>query len=329
MLILDRDDVKQALPMEEVIMAMKVAFSALSTGEAIVPKRIHLSIPTHEGLSLFMPAYLRTAKYQALVVKTVSVFSKNADLFLPLIHAMVLVLEAHTGRPLALIEGSSLTAIRTGAASGAATDLLARPSSKTAAIFGAGVQGRKQLEAICTVRPITRVFVYDTQEAAAELFIQEMSGLGPVPSDLRKAEDPQEACSDADIICCATTSSTPVFADQHLKPGVHINAVGSFTPEMQEIPSATVERATVFVDFRSSALTEAGDILQPIQAGRIGADHIHAELGEVILGDKSGRLGDDQITFFKSVGVAVQDAAAAQLALQNARKMGLGQNVDI
>lgn len=329
MLILSKNDILRALPMYEMIEATKAAFAALSSGQADVPQRIHLSIPPHEGMSLFMPAYLYYQSQEALAVKIASVFPHNSSQDLPLIHATVLVIEADTGRPQAILEGSLLTAIRTGAASGAATDLLARPSSKTAAIFGAGVQGRKQLEAISTVRPITRVFVYDTQEAAAELFIQEMSGLGPVPSDLRKAEDPQEACSDADIICCATTSSTPVFADQHLKPGVHINAVGSFTPEMQEIPSATVERATVFVDFRSSALTEAGDILQPIQAGRIGADHIHAELGEVILGDKSGRLGDDQITFFKSVGVAVQDAAAAQLALQNARKMGLGQNVDI
>jgi ornithine cyclodeaminase len=228
-----------------------------------------------------------------------------------------------------LLEGASLTAIRTGAASGAATDILARPDSQVAGIFGAGVQSRTQLEAICSIRPIQKVLVFDPRQDQVEEFIQDMAGLGPIPTDLQPASDPQEAVSQADIICCATSSSTPVFADRDLKSGVHINGVGSYTPEMQEVPPETVKRAALFIDSRPAALSEAGDIIQPINDGQITKEHIQAELGEIVLGIESGRTSTDQITFFKSVGNAVQDAAAAQLALENAKKMGLGTNVRI
>jgi ornithine cyclodeaminase len=260
-----------------------------------------------------MPAYFQHEAGEALTVKIVSVFPHNLDRDLPLIHAAVMVMQADTGQPVALIEGASLTAIRTGAASGAATDILARPDSQVAGIFGAGVQSRTQLEAICSIRSIRKAMIYDPRQDQVEKFIQEMAGRGPIPRDLVPASDPQEAVSQADVICCATTSTTPVFNDHHLKPGVHINGVGSYTPEMQEIPPKTVQRSALIVDSRQAALSEAGDIIQPIEA--------------IILGDKPGRVDANQITFFKSVGNAVQDAAAAQLALQNARKMGLGQNV--
>jgi ornithine cyclodeaminase len=171
--------------------------------------------------------------------------------------------------------------------------------------------------------------IYDLRPEQVEKFIREMAGYGPIPTDLRPANEPQEAISQADIICCATTSTAPVFDDHHLKFGVHINGVGSYTPEMQEIPPETVQRAALFVDSRQAALSEAGDIIQPIKADLINAEHIQAELGEIVLGDKPGRIDANQITFFKSVGNAVQDAAAAQLAMNNAQKMGLGQNVSL
>jgi ornithine cyclodeaminase len=329
MLILSKEEVRQALPMSEMITATKDAFAALSSGKAEVPLRGHLSIPPHEGTTLFMPAYLQHDTGEALAVKTVSIFPHNLDRNLPLIHAAVLVLEADTGRPMALLEGGALTAIRTGAVSGAATDFLARSDSQVVGIFGAGVQSRTQLEAVCNTRPIQKVFVYDPQINLGEIFIQEMAGQGTIPSDLSLAKDPQEAVSKADVICCATTSNTPVFNDQHLKAGVHINGVGSYTPDMQEIPPETIQRSLLVVDSRQAALSEAGDIIKPIEEGRITAEHIQAELGEIILGDKPGRGDAKQITFFKSVGNAVQDAAAAQLALHNAQKMGLGQNIPL
>lgn len=315
--------------MAETIAAMKHAYASFSSGKAEVPLRSRISIAPHDGSSLFMPAYLQHEAGEALAVKIVSIFPHNPTRDLPLIHAAVLVLEADTGRVLALLEGGMLTAIRTGAASGAATDLLARSESQVAAIFGAGVQSRTQLEAICTVRSIKTIWVYDPDQERLADFIQEKSGLGPIPSDMRSAGNPQQAVSQADIICCATTSPTPVFNDQDLKPGVHINGVGSYTPEMQEIPSKTVYRAVVVVDSRQAAMSEAGDIIQPIQEGRITEAHIYAELGEALTGDIPGRVDPNQITFFKSVGIAVQDAAAAQLALHNAQKMGLGRKVPL
>ena len=329
MLILDANDVRRALPMAETVAAMKRAFASFSAGTAEVPLRSHLPIPPHEGRSLFMPAYLRDETGEALAVKIVSIFPHNLERDLPLIHAAVLVLEANSGRVMALLEGGALTAIRTGAASGAATDLLARSDCQVAAIFGAGVQSRTQLEAICTVRSINTIWVYDPDQERVADFIQEKSGLDPIPSDMRSAGNPQQAVSQADIICCATTSPTPVFNDQDLKAGVHINGVGSYTQEMQEVPSETVQHAQVIVDSRQATMSEAGDILQPIQEGLFTKEDIHAELGEILAGKKPGRTDSNQITFFKSVGIAVQDAAAAQLALHNAQKMGLGRKVPL
>lgn len=328
MLVLTADDVRKALPMREAIEAVKLAYAAVSDGRVEMPLRSRLPVSPHDALSLFMPAYARSDEGEALAVKVVSLFPQNPSRGLAYIQAAVLVLEPDTGRALALLEGGSLTAIRTGAASGAGADVLARADSKVVAIFGAGVQGRTQLEAACSVRPIERAWIFDADSGRAAAFAAEMAGLAPIPSDLRVAGSPAEALREADIVCTATTSRTPVFADGDLKSGAHISAVGSYTPDMQEIPPGTVKRALVVVDARSAALVESGDLIQPIQAGVFGADHVHAELGEIVLGRKSGRSSPAQITYFKSVGIAAQDVMVAQLAVQNARRLGLGQNVD-
>ncbi len=327
MKILTASEVRQALPMSQAIEAMKRAYAALSDGRAEVPLRARLSIPPHEAVSLFMPAYVQSEDGEALAVKAVSVFPHNPERGEPLIYAAVLVLQPDSGRPLALLEGGSLTAIRTGAGSGAAIDLLARAESRVVAIFGAGTQGRTQLEAACTVRRIETAWVYDPNRERAQAFVAEMAGRGPVPRDLRIAESPSQALTEADIICTATTSSTPVFDDADLKPGAHISAIGAYTPEMQEIPAATVTRARVVVDSRQAVLAEAGDLIQPMQQGLFDESHIYAELGEIVLGRKAGRQSPEEITLFKSVGVAVQDAFAAQVALRNADTMGIGQVV--
>jgi ornithine cyclodeaminase len=328
MLILTASDVRKALPMAETIAAMKAGYTALSSGQAEVPLRARLPVPPQEGVSLFMPAFVDDEGGQALAVKIVSVFPHNPDKGLPLIHAAVIVMDAETGEVLALLEGGSLTAIRTGAGAGAATDVLARKDSQIAAIFGAGVQARTQLEAVCTVRQIETAWVYDPNPDQAEKFIAEMAGQGPIPQDLRPAASPKEAVQDADIISAATTATAPVFEAADLKPGVHINAVGSYTPEMQEIPAQAILQAYAVVDSRSATLAETGDLIQPIQQGLFTEEHIQAELGEILLGKKPGRRDAQQITYFKSVGVAVQDAMAGRLALENAKKLGLGQTVD-
>jgi ornithine cyclodeaminase len=274
-----------------------------------------------------MPAYL--SRSGEFAVKIVSVHPHNSDRGLPTIHALVVALDAATGRPLALLEGGSLTAIRTGAASGAATDLLARPDARTVAVFGSGVQARTQLEAVSTVRSIQRAWVYSLDAPGARAFVQEMAGRGPIPDELTIAETPQAAVQQADIICTATTSSTPVFQGGDLQPGTHINAIGAFTPAMQEVDTETVRRSLVVVDSREAAMAEAGDLIIPIQQGAISADWIRAEIGEIVAGVKPGRTNPEQITLFKSVGVAVQDAAAAARALQRAQEEGLGQVVDV
>ena len=328
MLILTADEVRQALPMRQAIAAMKDAYASLSNGTAIVPLRTRLQIPSHDALSLFMPAYMKSDSGEALAIKVVSLYPGNPARALAYIQAAVLVLESDTGRAIALLEGSTLTAIRTGAGSGAAIDLLARKDSKVVAVFGAGTQGRTQLEAACAVRNIETVFIFNPTPEKARVFAEEMAGHNSIPIDIRVANTPHEAIEHADIICTATTSSTPIFDDLDIKPGVHISAVGAYTPQMQEVPVETVARARVVVDSYVTVMEEAGDIVHAIQAGAIQESDIHAEIGEIILGLKVGRESEDEITFFKSVGNAVQDAAAAQLALQNARKMQLGKEVE-
>jgi alanine dehydrogenase len=324
MRILSRDDVRRALPMHAAIEAMKRAFVQLSTGQADVPLRVALEVKRHKGATLFMPAYL--AADDQMAVKIVSVFDGNPKKGLPLIHALVVVVDAETGIPSAVMDGTYLTALRTGAASGAATDLLARHDARVAAIFGAGTQGRTQLEAVCAVRPIQEAWVYDVSPEQARAYAAEMSKRLSLP--VKVASTPAAAVTPADVICTATTASAPVFDDADVQPGTHINAVGAYTPQMQEIPAETVLRAKVVIDHRQASMAEAGDLLIPMRQGLLDEDHIYAELGQIAANTKPGRSTPEEITLFKSVGVAVQDVAAAGAVLEAARRLNLGTSVE-
>ena len=328
MLLLNAEEVRKALPMAQAIEAMKRAFLALEAGEVELPARSSLTIAAHQGITLVMPARVGEGDFPALTVKVVSVFPRNRERGLPTIHALVSVLDPESGRVTAQLEGATLTAIRTGAVSGLATELLARPESRVAAVFGTGPQAKTQLEAMCTVRAIDTARVCHPSIEKARAFAEEVAGVGAVPGRVEPTDDPAAALAGADVVATATTSRTPVFDDGDLSPGVHINAIGSFRPEVAEIPPETVERSLLVVDQREAALEEAGDLIQPIRAGRIEADGIHAELGELLLDRAEGRSTPDEITFFKSVGLAIQDAAAAQQALENARTRKLGREVD-
>lgn len=325
--VLTAEDVRQALPMGEAIEGMKQAYAQLSTGKTDVPLRGRVTIAQHEATTLVMPAYLQES--EALAVKIVSVFPHNPQKQEPVIYGAVLVLAADSGRPLALLNGGALTAIRTGAGSGAATDVLARPDAKIVAIIGSGVQACTQLEAVCTVREISEVRVFSPTHDHVELFAQEMRGQGPVPQLIRVVDSAETAVRGADIICAATTSSTPVFNGQDVQPGTHINGIGSYMATMQEVDAETIRKAVVVVDNVDAALDEAGDLIIPIQRGEIGKDHIAAELGEIIVGSKPGRTKASQITYFKSVGNAAQDAIAAQIVLNNATQWGLGTEAEL
>ncbi|MEA3355996.1 MAG: hypothetical protein U9Q23_01445 [Candidatus Bipolaricaulota bacterium] len=322
-LILSDDDVRRALPMQQAIEAMKKAFTQLSSGEADVPLRKVLRVPRHKGLTLFMPAYLATDDKMA--IKIASVFEDNPARGLPLINSIVVVIDTLTGEPSAMMDGAYITALRTGAAAGLATDLLARENAQTVAIFGAGAQGRTQLEAVCIVRQIQGAWVYDSVRERANAFATESSRRLSLPVEV--AATPADAVRHADIIGTATSSSTPVFAPDDIRAGVHINAIGAFTPQMQEIPAETILRAKVVVDNKETALAEAGDLLIPMQQGLMSESHIYGELGELTAGLKPSRSSPDEITVFESVGVAVQDVAAAGMTLEAARRQRLGTEI--
>jgi alanine dehydrogenase len=327
MLILNREEARSALPMREAIPIVREAFVQLSTGQADAPLRAAIRPARHEGVTLVMPGYLNGT--DALAVKVVSVFPDNQALRLPTIHALILLLNAATGAPLAVMEGAGLTALRTGAASGVATELLARNDAEVAAIFGAGAQARTQLLAVCAVRPLRRAWVYSPNPEHTHSFIAEMQPQVGA-TELLAANSPGQAAREADIICAATTSSTPVFEGTHLKAGAHINAVGSFTPEMQEVDCVTLQRAAkIVIDARESALAEAGDLLVALAQGAIQGDDIYAEIGEIAAGLKPGRASAEEITYFKTVGNAALDVAVAQAIYTKSMQNGMGIEVHL
>lgn len=316
--ILSASDVRAALPMPNAIDTMRHAYSQLSAGKAIAPPRQHIS--TDQGVTLIMPAYLPEGS--EFGIKVVSVYDNNSDLNLPRITATVLVLDPATGTPKAFMDGASLTAIRTGAGGGVAADLLARKDAKTVGLFGAGVQARAQLQAVMAVRDIMRVNLISRTRTSAQQLATEISEWTDAP-EVNLVSTAQQVVEDADIVLCATTSATPLFDGNDLQPGTHITAVGTFVPEKREVDTTTIRRAhRIAVDSREACLEEAGDLIIPNA-------EIDAEIGEIVNGDKPGRQSDDEITFFKSVGVAVQDAVAGAAVLAAAEAEGLGVLADL
>ena len=328
MLILSRADVKRLVTMPAAIVLVRDAFRDLSAGRAQSPLRTAIEVVPGEGTTLVMPAYVPSA--QALGVKVVSVFQGNADRDLPTITSIVCLFDSETGQPVAAMDGAYLTALRTGAVSGAATELLARPESSVLTVIGAGAQAVTQAAAVCAVRPIERVIVTARSDASLDRFRRAIAEDWPnLTSRLETSLDNRAAVRAADIVCTATTSRTPVFDDADVRPGTHINGVGSFTPKMQEIPAATVARAIVVVDQIEPALGEAGDLIVPLNDGLIDRGHVFRELGRLADGAVTGRTSDDEITFFKSVGNAVQDMAVGRFVFEEAVRLGVGQPVTL
>jgi len=312
-------DVEELFTMPLAIDAMKKALNELSDGHVEVPLRMHLDIPQFQGVELIKPVY--SPVLNQLALKVISLYKNNPAKGLPYSHAIVILMDAQTGLPLAIMEGDYLTAMRTGAASGLATDLLADKNATTAAIFGAGVQGRKQLEAILAIRPLKNVYVFDPNPDKINKFIHDMNEISSLNIHTALSED---ILKNVQIICTATTSEQPVFSHNRIPAGVHINGAGSFKPETREIPSETIGRAKLVVDQREACLNEAGDIIIPITEGRISGSHIYAELGEIAAGRKAGRENKEEITVFKSVGNAIQDLLAAHTVYNLALEKGKG-----
>ncbi len=322
MLVLSRKDLERLLTPQTVIRAVESAFVQYARGAGRVPTR--LAMPIEDGLLLLMPAALAGT---ALGAKLVSVHERNRERGLPTIFAAYVLMEAGTGRPLALLEGASLTGIRTGATSALAARYLARPDSRVIACFGAGVQAAFQLRCLAAAFPVERVVVVGQSRERAERFAEAMAKELGVPVTL--AGSPRDALAQADLVTCATTSPTPVFAGRDLRPGTHIDAVGAFRPERREVDTDTVARARVVVDSYAGAWEEAGDLLIPLKEGAISRSSVAAELAELVTGARPGRTSRDEITLFKSVGFALEDVATARLAYDEARAAGAGVEVDL
>ncbi len=323
-LLLNREDVISVLDMTDCIDMLEKAFTEMANGTAVLPLRINIKPPG--GISLYMPAYLQ--EMNALACKVVTVYKDNPKNFdMPTTIGKVLLQDSETGEVICIMDGGYLTAVRTGAVSGLATKFLARDDKdQVAAIFGAGVQAKMQLWAMCEVRDVSKALVHDKFPEAAEKFAKEMS---------EKLDIPVEVCDDmdqllgADLICTATSSPTPIFDGSKVKAGAHINGIGSHSPGARELDTQIIKGSLLIADSREACLNEAGDIMMPIDEGAITPDHIHAELGEIVVGSREGRASPRQITLFKSNGLAIQDTATAKLVYDMAREEGIGKDVDI
>ena len=321
MLVLARADLERLLTPLAVIDALAAAFRLAATGAGLVPARV--SVPASEdGVLLLMPAATRGP---ALGVKLVSVYAGNRGRGHPTVYATYLLLDGATGQPIALLEGTYLTALRTGATSALAARLLARADARRVACFGAGVQAAMQLSCLAAVRPLERVAVVGRNPDRARRFAVETSRALGLPVEV--APDARAAVRGADIVTCATTSPAPVVFGADLRPGVHLDLVGAFRPSEREADTEAVRRARVVVDTYAGALEEAGDVLVPLREGAIERGHIVAELAELLTGARTGRRSAEDITLFKSVGWALEDLATARLAYDRARAERLGAEV--
>ena len=333
-LILTGDDVEAALPMAECIASQERAFREHALGTARVPPRIVLGVPEHDGVYVAMPASLLQAAVDtgessgALAVKVLTFYKDNPDRTgRPSISATVLLHDPRDGALLAIMEGAALTRLRTAGGSGVATRYLARADASVVGVLGSGGEAETHLLAMAEVRPVREARVYSRNPARRAAFATRMAarlGFPVVPTS-----DARGAVEGADIIVTVTTAGEPIVDSAWIADGAHINCIGSGSPERRELDDATVSRAKVVVDTRESALAEAGDLLIPMSKGLITADWIHAELGEVVTGRRPGRTSDREVTLFKSVGVALQDVAAAAAAYRQARAMGLGRTLDL
>ncbi len=326
--IFSGEDIRRIISMAEAIEVVKEAFVQLSEKKAQVPIRTSLKVGEQGEVALIMPAFLERSR--ALGAKVVTVFPENPKKKLPSTQALVFLVDAETGGPLAIYEGTYLTRLRTGAATGAATQLLSRPESETLTLFGAGGQALLQALGVLAVREIREVRIFDLIPARAEGLKEElMRQAGSKKIKIIRADSAEKAAAEADILVTATTSRTPVFPGRSLSPGAHINAIGAFRPDMQEVDEETILRSRIFVDSCETCLEEAGDLIIPLNNGLIRREDIQGELGEIVAGLKVGRKTREEITYFKSVGNAVQDISVARAIFQKAEERGTGREIEI
>ncbi|EOO40951.1 ornithine cyclodeaminase family protein [Bacillus mycoides] len=325
MLVISANEQRNLVNMKEVIEYAALALKEFSAERTITPIRGSLPFAKEQNTALIMPSVAEGL--EALGLKVVTVVPQNKKIGKKTINGIVMLSDFKTGEPLALLEGSYLTIIRTGALSGVATKHLARHNAKNLCIIGTGEQAKGIAEAVLAVRDIEKIILYNRTEEKAYAFAQYIQEKLGKPAYVYT--NPNEAISEADIIITTTNASTPVFSEK-LQKGVHINAVGSFRPSMQELPSHAIANANkVVVESKEAALEETGDLQVPIKEGLFEASDIHAELGQIISGEKAGRENDEEITIFKSVGLAVVDIIVAKYLYEKAVECGMGTTIQL
>lgn len=325
MLILSEKEVAKLIDIDELIGALEQAHLQYSTGKAVMPVRLVVPLPQIQGRITSMPGYLNEDK--ALGMKVVTYFQDNPKRGLPAILATIMLFSSETGKMIAAMDGTYITTIRTACASAMATKVLAKAATPTLGMLGAGVQARAHIEALARVRKLARIKIYSPSGTSAAKIKTEMEESAGFPIEV--AASAEAVVRDADLLVTVTTAKEPIVQSAWLKPGVHVNAVGSHRPDLREIDGETLARAKVVVDSREAIMGECGDILLALKEKSVGEKVIHGEIGEVLAGTKSARTSADEITLYKSVGIAIQDVATAQLVYRKALERKIGTNVEI
>jgi ornithine cyclodeaminase/alanine dehydrogenase-like protein (mu-crystallin family) len=325
MLLLTESDVRLLLSMDDLINAMRDALAEYSAGRALQPLRTVLQVGEQHAFFGVMPGFI--PRSGALATKLVTVFASNVAIGLPSHLATVVLLDSTTGELLSVMDGRYITEARTAAVSAVSTDLLAQTDAGTLAILGSGVQAKSHLRALSRVRPITDVRVWSPNDRRRQAFVDDMQPETAAP--IAAVSSAHDAVAGADLVVLATASREPVVSSEWIANGAHVVAVGACRPDQREMDSALVKRGRVYVDSRTGALAEAGDLVLPMREGVIDTTHIVGELGALVSDRIRGRETRDEVTIFKSLGMAVEDVAAAHLAYMRATERGLGRGVPL
>jgi len=325
MLIISEKEVHKLIEIDELISALELAHIQSSTGKAVMPVRLVVPLPQIQGRITSMPGYLNEDK--ALGMKVVTYFQDNPKKDLPAILATIMLFSSETGKMIAVMDGTYITTIRTACASALATRVLANAETSVLGILGAGVQARAHIETLGRVRKLGRIKIFSPSGTSAAKVKSDMEHAVGIPIEV--AANAEAVVRDADLLVTVTTAKEPILKSEWLKPGVHVNAVGSHRPDLREIDGATLAKAKVVVDSREAMMGECGDILLAIKEGAITANQIHAEIGEVLAGAKPARISANEVTLYKSVGIAIQDVATAQLVYRKALEQNVGTNVEV
>ncbi|MBU5668731.1 ornithine cyclodeaminase family protein [Peptoniphilus sp. MSJ-1] len=329
-LVLKDKDLREAVTIKDVIEADKEALKEYSAGNSDIPLRTVIDVDKeNSSTAIFMPGYIKDKN--ALGLKIIDIYPQNIEKGLPSSPSTMILIDDENGFVKAILDGTMLTRLRTGAVAGAATEVLSNEDADKFLLIGTGGQAQTQLEAVLAVRDIKKAYVYDMNFERAKEFAKKMNEeLSEYDSEIIAVEDTNEVIEEVDIITTVTTSKNPVFDGTRVKKGVHVNGVGSYTPDMQETPSEFIERADkIFTDTKEGVLEESGDVLIPIEAKKLSEDKVSHELGNLLLGKETGRVSKDEITWFKTVGFAGLDIIVAEKIYRLAKEKGIGQIINM